>query len=147
MKTMAISRMGNWPLSRVLVLLLAGAFAGLMADLRVEHVDVVREHAVGWVPIVYSGVMAVACILAAMVWNDVARRIMIVLFLAALGVGGTGFYLHNNGKFMRVMKRSMNAWVDADMKHSDAPPQTAPLAFAGLGVVGVLASLKRFSRG
>ena len=147
MHTIAISRMGNWPLSRVLVLMLAGAFAGLMADLRVEHVDVVREHAVGWVPIVYSGVMAVACALAAIVWNDVSRRIMIVLFLVALGVGGTGFYLHNHGKVVRVMKRSVNAWVDADMKHSDAPPQMAPLAFAGLGVLGVLASLKRFSRG
>ena len=142
----AISRVGNWPLSRVLMVLLAGAFAGLTSDLRVEHVDVVREHAVGWVPIVYSGVMALACLVAAIVWNDVARRVMIVLFLAALIIGGAGFYLHNHGKFARVWKRSVNAWVDPEMKHPDAPPQTAPLAFAGLGVIGVLASLKRFSR-
>ena len=136
----------NWPLSRILILLLAGGFAGLMSDVRVEHVEVVREHGIAWVPIVFSGVMAVACLAAAVLWNDVMRRVMIVLFLAALAVGNIGFYLHNNGKIGRVLRRSVNAWVDADMKHSDAPPQTAPLAFAGLGVLGILASLKRFSQ-
>jgi hypothetical protein len=138
--------MERWPLARVLMMLLAGAFAGLMSDLRVEHVEVVREQAVAWTPIIFSGVMTVACLVAAIVWNDVVRRIMIVLFGAAMAVGGTGFYLHNHGKFTRVWKRSVNAWVDTEMKHSDAPPQTAPLAFVGLGVIGVLASLKRFSR-
>ena len=137
---------GNWPLSRILMLALAGAFAGLMSDLRVEHVDAVHDHTIAWVPIIYSGVMTLACLTAAVIWNDLSRRIMIALFLAALAVGGTGFYLHNHGKLTRVFKRSLNAWTDPDMKHSDAPPQTAPLAFAGLGVLGILASLKRFSR-
>jgi hypothetical protein len=146
MNTTTNARSGNWPLSRVLMILLAGAFAGLMSDLRVEHVEVVRERVVAWTPIVYSGLMMVACLVTAMVWNDLTRRIMIVLFLAALAVGGTGFYLHNHGRFARVWKRSVNAWVDGEMKHSDAPPQSAPLMIAGLGVMGIVASLKRFSR-
>jgi hypothetical protein len=42
-------------------------------------------------------------------------------------------------------KTSVSAWTDPKMNHSDGPPQVAPLAFAGLGVLGVLASLKRFN--
>jgi hypothetical protein len=44
-----------------------------------------------------------------------------------------------------VIRASVNAWIDPKMSHSDDPPQVAPLAFAGLGVMGILASLKRFN--
>ena len=145
MTTTAVSQPRRWPLSRILMLLLAGAFAGLMADVRVEHVDVVHDHAIAWTPIVYGGVMALVCLITAILWNDLTRRIAIVLFVVGIAVGCTGFYLHNHGKFAKVMRTSMRAWTDPEMKHSDAPPQTAPLAFAGLGVLGVLTSLKRFS--
>ena len=134
----------RWPLARVLILFLAGAFAGLVLDLRVEHVDVVREKLVGWVPIIYSGMMAVACVIAFIRWGKTARLIMLPLFLLAPVVGGLGFYFHNHGNVAKVVKTSANAWTDPQMKHSHAPPQLAPLAFAGLGAIGVLASLKRF---
>jgi len=132
-------------LARVLILILAGAFAGLMIDIRVEHVDVVHERPVAWVPIIYCGVMTIACLVAFGFWNKVARRIMLPLFLAAFVVGGMGFYFHSHGDFEKVIKTSVSAWTDPNMNHSDAPPQVAPLAFAGLGVIGVLASLERFN--
>ena len=135
----------RWPLARVLILILAGAFVGLMADIRVEHVDVVRDHAIAWLPIFYSGFMMIACLIAFLFWNKTARLIMIPLFLAAFIIGGLGFYFHNDGNFKQVLKTSINAWTDPTMNHPDAPPQDAPLAFAGLGVLGVLASLKRFN--
>jgi lipid-A-disaccharide synthase-like uncharacterized protein len=135
----------RWPLARVLILLLAGGFFNLMIDIRVEHVDVVRERAIAWVPIIYSGVMAIACLVAFMFWGKVPRLVMPVLFSLALVVGGMGFYFHNHGDFIKVIKTSVTAWTDPNMEHSDAPPQLAPLAFAGLGVIGILASLKRFN--
>jgi len=135
----------RWPLARVLILLLAGGFLGLMVDIRVEHVDVVRERPIAWVPIIYSGVMAIACVVACIFWGKTARLVMPVLFSLALVVGGMGFYFHNHGKFVNVIETSVGAWTDPNMEHSDAPPQLAPLAFAGLGVIGVLASMKRFN--
>jgi hypothetical protein len=135
----------KWPLARILILILAGAFAGLMVDIRVEHVDVVREKAVGWIPIIYSGFMTLACFVAFVVWTTTSRRIMIALFLLALVVGGMGFYFHNHGKLAQVIKTEISAWTDPTMNHSEEPPQVAPLAFAGLGVLGILASLKRFN--
>jgi uncharacterized membrane protein len=132
-------------LARVLILILAGAFVGLMVDIRVEHVDIVRERTVAWLPIVYSGFMTIACLVAFGFWSKTARRIMLPLFLLAFVVGGLGFYFHNKGDFGNVIRTSVGAWTDPNMNHSDAPPQVAPLAFAGLGVIGVLASLERFN--
>jgi hypothetical protein len=124
---------------------LAGAFAGLMADIRVEHVDAVREHSVAWMPIIYAGFMTIACGIAFVLWNKTLRLIMIPLFLLAMFIGGLGFYLHNHGNLKAVIKTTASAWTDPTMNHSDEPPQFAPLAFAGLGAIGVLASLKRFN--
>lgn len=135
----------RYPLARVLILLLGGAFAGLMVDIRVEHVDIVREQSVAWLPIIYSGFMTIACLIAFGFWNKNGRRIMLPLFLLAFVVGGMGFYFHNHGDFKAVIKTSVGAWTDPAMNHSDAPPQVAPLAFAGLGAIGVLTSLKRFN--
>jgi hypothetical protein len=39
----------------------------------------------------------------------------------------------------------MAAWTNPNMNHSDAPPQFAPLAFAGLGMIGLLASFEHFN--
>jgi hypothetical protein len=134
-----------WPFARVMILILAGGFLGLMMDIRVEHVDVVRRHTIAWVPIIYSAFMTIACLAAFIRWTKTARRIMLFLFLLALVVGGLGFYLHNDGNIQNVITTSTNAWTDPKMEHSDGPPQTAPLAFAGLGVIGILASLKKFN--
>ena len=133
------------PLSRVLILVLAGGFVGLMVDIRVEHVDVVRERSIAWLPIIYAGFMTLACLVAFVLWNRTARLIMPVFFALAMVIGGMGFYLHNHGHLEKVIKTSINAWIDPDASHSDAPPQFAPLAFAGLGGIGLLASLRRFN--
>jgi len=134
----------RWPLARTLILILAGAFLGLMADIRVEHVEAVRENSIAWIPIIYCACMTVACLAAFMFWNKAARLIMLLLFLMAFVIGGIGFYFHNHGHFTKVIKTSINAWLDPKMNHSEGPPQVAPLAFAGLGVLGILATLKRF---
>jgi hypothetical protein len=146
MNTAAATSLHNrWPLARVLILLLAGAFVGLMVDIRVEHVDVVRERKIAWLPIIYAGFMTIASLVAFVFWNKTTRRIMIPLFLLAFVVGGMGFYFHNHGHLKEVITTSVNAWTDPNMDHSDGPPQVAPLAFAGLGMIGVLASLRRFN--
>jgi hypothetical protein len=135
----------RWPLARLLIFMLAGAFAGLVIELRVEHVDAVRERGVAWLPIVYSGVMTAACGFAFVFWSRMARLIMIPFFLLALIVGSMGFWFHNHGDLKKVVKTSAGAWTDSKQTHSDEPPQFAPLAFAGLGGIGILASLKRFN--
>ena len=96
----------RWPLSRILILILAGGFSGLMVDIRVEHVEAVRDHSIAWVPIIYAGFMTGACLLAAIFWNRTARRTMIPLFLLAFIVGGMGFYFHSHGNFKIAIRDS-----------------------------------------
>jgi predicted signal transduction protein with EAL and GGDEF domain len=134
-----------YSLARILILLLAGAFVGLMVDIRIEHVEVVHEQPIAWLPILYSAFMTIACLVAFIFWNKTARRAMLPLFLLAILVGSLGFYFHNNGDLKKVIATSFRAWTDPKMEHSDAPPSLAPLSFAGLGVIGILASLKRFN--
>jgi hypothetical protein len=139
------SARNRWPLARVLILILAGGFPGLMMDIRVEHVEAVREYSVAWLPIIYCGLMTIACSIALRFWNKTARFIMLPLFVIAFAIGGLGFYFHNQGDLKKVIRSSVHAWTDPHMNRSDGPPQVAPLAFAGLGAIGILASLKRFN--
>lgn len=127
------------------MLVLTGAFAGLAIDVRIEHVEAVRDHSIAWLPIIYSGCMTTACLVALIFWNKIVRRFMLVLFLMSFVIGGLGFYLHNHGNIAQVVKTSVAAWIDPAMSHSDDPPQFAPLAFAGLGLIGALAALDRFN--
>jgi len=135
----------RWPLARILIFILANGFIGLMIDIRVEHVDAVREHTVAWLPIVFSGFMAISCLVGFIFWGKLTRRLMLPLFLAALVIGGLGFYFHTHGNIKKVSTTSVNAWTDPNLEHSDAPPQLAPLAFAGLGVIGLLTLMERFN--
>lgn len=141
---MSLLDAARWPLARILILLLAAGFFGLIVDLRVEHVQVVHENYLAWTPILYSAVMALACLVAAFLWTPASRLVLRILFLLAFLVGGLGFYLHNRGNFANVLSSSLHAWTDPQMKHPRGPPENAPMAFAGLGLLGALATLKRF---
>ena len=90
--------------------------------------------------------MALACLIAVIFWKPLTRCIMLLLFPIAFIVGGLGFYFHNEARGLSsVPQHSLSAWTDPEMKRVKGPPETAPLAFAGLGLLGLLASLKRFN--
>src|SRR5580698_10386830 len=109
------SNRDSLPLPRVLIFILANGFLGLMVDIRIEHVDAVRDHAIAWLPIIYSAFMTLACLVAFVFWNKTSRVIMILLFLTAFVVGGMGFYFHNHGSIKKVIETSVGAWTDPSM--------------------------------
>jgi hypothetical protein len=143
--TRASALSSRWPLSRVVVLLLAGTFAALAADLRLEHVEAVREHGIAWTPIVYSCATALIAAVAVWRWSDFTRRAALTCFLLGTVVGMLGFYFHNRGSLLSAPVTLLHAWTDSTMEHSAAPPQNAPMNFATLGLLGACACLKRFS--
>ena len=135
----------NNSMARIVVFLLANMFFGLMLDIRVEHVEVVHEKMIAWVPIFYSAGMGVISLVAVVFWNRVMRRILLPLFLLSMAVGLAGVYFHSHGFLQRVLHTNVRAWTDPEMTHPDGPPLTAPMAFVGFGILGALASLNRFS--
>jgi hypothetical protein len=70
---------------------------------------------------------------------------MAPLFVLAIVIGVVGFYLHNDGHLLGVVKTVIAAWTDPRMRHEDAPPHLAPMAFAGLGALGLLTCIRRFA--
>jgi hypothetical protein len=125
------------------VLLLTGGFGVALIQLRYDHRSVVTEDAIGWIPIVYSGLMMVASVLGLLFWRRGGRQALLVGFLLAILVGLAGFWFHTNGRLVRSVQHELSAWV-RKIPDEEKPPAMAPLAFAGFGVLGVLACAKRF---
>ena len=135
-----------WPINRVLLLVLACGYLTLMADIRVEHADRFRRFWQAWIPIYYSGAMVLACVIGALGWSAArgnVRRVVFWLFAVGFAVGGYGLYLHNKGDVAKLLQTLMDAWI-TKIKHEDVPPQLAPAAFCGLGLMGMLACARRW---
>jgi len=139
------SVLSRWPLPRLILLLLAATFLGLAADLRLEHVDAVRENKLAWTPILYSCFTTLVAAIAAWRWTPLTRRVALITFLLAAAVGIVGFYLHNRGNLLTAPLTLLHAWTDPTLEHMGGPPQNAPMTFATLGLLGALACLNRFA--
>jgi hypothetical protein len=132
----------SWSVNRMVVLMLVGAFGGLLLDIRLEHINVVRQRWIGWTPIAYSGLVTLVSLIAVVRWGRRARRILFWFYLAAIAVGTTGFWLHSREDPLRAVLRVLAAWYSY-FPHR-GPPELAPLSFCALGLVGMLACAERF---
>ena len=137
------ARATRWPLTRVLALVVLLGFLAMTADIRVEHVDVVRKNWRGWIPIAYGLFMIAVGIVTVGWWREVTRRIFFWLSTISFIVGGAGFWFHNHGRLWHTVTETLGAWYEA-MKHPHGPPALAPLAFGALGLLGMLATARRF---
>jgi hypothetical protein len=157
-----MSRQRFWSLNRLVVLVLVGGFATLLVEIRALHQDVLGEHRIAWAPIVYSGVMAVAGLVGLLTWERGGRRLLFWAFALGLVIGPVGFWYHNGGHPVRGVEQALAAWrkpvgdssgedkafeSGAEGEHASAPPTLAPLAFAGLGMLGMLACSRRLQPG
>ena len=90
--------------------------------------------------------MVLACVIGALGWSAArgnVRRVVFWLFAVGFAVGGYGLYLHNKGDVAKLLQTLMDAWI-TKIKHEDVPPQLAPAAFCGLGLMGMLACARRW---
>ena len=127
---------------RVAGALLGGA-ALLLCELRFEHREVLGETWRSWIPLVYSGVTLLVGLVALLRWNSGGRRVLAVLFGAGIAVGLAGFWFHTDSQPLHGLREVINAWriplgQDGGIKMGARPPSLAPLAFCGLGTLGLL---------
>ncbi len=135
-----------WTLNRWAVLLLLFGYAGLFLEIRYDHNHVLLEKRIAWTPIVYSAVMVVAGAVSLSAWATWGRPLMLWLFAAGLIVGLLGFWLHNMGHPFDGIGTMLSAWAGQHPDPTSRPPVLAPLAFAGLGTVGLALCLPRFQQ-
>lgn len=123
-----------------------GSLAALLLELRFEHREVLAETWHAWIPLVYVALTFAAGLLALARWNRGGRKALAVLFAAGVAVGLLGFWFHTGGHLLNGLRGVLSAWriplgQDGGIKMGSQPPALAPLAFCGLGTLGLLACL------
>jgi hypothetical protein len=134
---------GRWTLNKLVVFVLLLGFCILLIQVRYDHRSVIGEKAIGWIPIVFSSVMIVLSLFGLLFWRRGGRGVLKGFYFLAIVIGLVGFWYHTNGKPVRAVKHDLSAWI-RKIPDEDKPPAFAPLAFAGFGLLGVLACAKRF---
>ncbi len=130
---------GGFSLARCIVLLLAGAFLLLMLDIREEHLEPIKHGFVfPWIPIVYSGIMLICCLVTFIRWHRPIRHLLMAMFVLGIGVGLLGFWFHTHGHPLQAITFAMQAWRSIPLPHHGQPPTLAPLSFVGLGLIGAI---------
>jgi hypothetical protein len=141
----------SWSLNRIIVLILLGGLATLLMDIRWEHrVELGRQWET-WIPLVYIGLMLVVGIISLYRWEGSWPKILQVGFALGVIVGLLGVWFHGGKDPVGNLLRVFTAWTiplgtNGGVKVSSEPPVIAPLAFVGLGLLGILACSKRFRR-
>ncbi|MDT4965338.1 MAG: hypothetical protein QOJ64_75 [Acidobacteriota bacterium] len=139
----------SWSLNRIIVLALLAGLASLMVDIRWEHrVELARQWET-WIPLIYIGLMLFAGGVGLYKWDDWGRRLLQVGFILGLIVGALGTWFHSQQDPVGNFRRVLTAWAvplgtNGGIKTGSTPPEMAPLAFVGLGLLGLLCCSKRF---
>jgi hypothetical protein len=121
----------------------------LLIDIRWEHrVELGRQWET-WIPLVYIGLMLIAGVLSLYRWQGWGPKALQVGFALGIIVGLLGVWFHGGKDPVGNLLRVFTAWViplgtNGGVKVSSEPPVIAPLAFVGLGLLGLLACSKRF---
>ena len=120
--------------------LLMGGFAMLLLDIRFEHREAVGDVPFAWIPIVFSGVMLVLIPLAVAIWKKGGKYLLALGYSGAVIVGLLGCFFHAHGHFFEHMVKTLAVWQSLVTKidqNAWFPPFFAPMAFDGLGTIGL----------
>jgi hypothetical protein len=127
---------------RLAAALLAGA-AFLLLEIRFEHREVLGETWHAWIPLASAALLILLGVPAWLLWRKGGRKLLLALFAAAATLGPVGAWFHSDGRPLDAVLRVAAAWTlkpgaSGGEKPGRSPPALAPLAFSGLGLLGVL---------
>lgn len=123
--------------SRFLIAVTSFGFLFLTLDSFLEHYFAQREiQSYQWIPVVF-GLVALPISLTALVrLNPVTSRILGIVCLVSILVGGWGFYFHVTATWRMVDLPFEWSFLFSALRYG--PPMLAPLSFAGLGLLGLV---------
>ena len=137
---------GSWMAlerDRPLAAALLGGVALLICELRFEHREALGETWRAWIPLGYCAATLLAGSIALLRWRTGGRTALAALFGAGLLVGLLGLWFHTGGHPFNGLREVLSAWAlapgqNGGIKVGSHPPALAPLAFCGLGSLGLL---------
>jgi hypothetical protein len=130
-----------------------------MGDVRVEHNQVIRETWHAWIPIIFSFAMLIVIPIGLYMWGRSGRKILLTCFALSAVVGIAGFVFHMKENPAGAVQHTIsvlqqppavsnNDRVTGNIPKAPPkrgqhwPPLLAPLAFAGLGLIGMVCCTK-----
>ncbi len=126
---MSQKELAQWPLGKIVVLILVAAFAGLLFDLRYEHNHILAKHEIGWTPIIHSAVSVLVGAAGLALWDRGGRLLLMAIFGAGFVVGALGFWYHGQGHILVDIGQMLSVWAGA---HPNPRAQAAAAGPAGL---------------
>jgi hypothetical protein len=136
---------------RVLAALAASSAALLLFELRFEHREVLGETWRSWIPLAYCAALLLVSAAALARFRSWGRPALATLFALGIAVGLIGFWFHSDGDPLAALGQVARAfWIplgqDGGVKMGSRPPPLAPLAFCGLGALGLAVCATRERR-
>jgi hypothetical protein len=130
----------KFSLSRMIVMCVAAGFLFLIADSILEHWDILGRELWAYIPIAFSVLGFVISIIAVVKWKErVIRFLHITLFFAFI-ISAVGLYFHVKEE---DDKETTTEQIEHEQKEKDKP-MLAPLSFAGLAIIGLLGTSKKW---
>ncbi|MDI9641181.1 hypothetical protein QPK87_05850 [Kamptonema cortianum] len=133
---------------RIVLFLLAAAFATLAVELKYFHAGIWQQKPVAWIPVVTTVLAFLACLVGMAADKKLSKFLGWVLVVCSLsGLGGV--YFHTEGDFKKVEKvissNYRQDFAEKMMKEDLTPdrPLLAPLSLTGLCVLGAVVLLGR----
>src|SRR5258707_1582944 len=134
--------------SKLMVVGLLAALSLLLVEIRFEHRAALGESWQSWIPLFYSGGVVALGAGGLARWHRGERQVLQVGFAVAFLIGLLGLWFHSDGHPLSGAVQVLAAWTLRPGAMGGiklgSPPVLAPLAFVGLGSMGVLACSWRF---
>ena len=131
----------NFSLNRLIVLLTTIGFAFLLADTTIEHWLTFEEEIMSFIPLVFSLSGLVLGIVVFTVWKEKFIRWFQILLFASFTVSAVGLYFHIEEEEDEI---NLSAAEKEHEEQEGEKPLLAPLSFAGLAMVGLLGTMRKW---
>jgi len=130
----------TYSLNRLLALFVTGGFVFLLADSLLEHWGVLREEPAAFIPVLFSAAGSLIGMVAVTKWDGRWIRILHITLLAAFLIAGTGLCFHIESEEDENGTPERRAHEQKEKEK----PLLAPLAFGGLGALGLLGTARKW---
>jgi hypothetical protein len=130
----------NYSLNRMLVLVATAGFAFLLADNIIEHWSVFKEEVSSFIPVVFSAIGLIIGLVTVLKWKEKFIKVFQIVLLASIVVALAGMYFHIKEDDDEDQPKEQ---VVTPKEEKDKPV-LAPLAYAGLAIVGLLGTSRKW---
>lgn len=144
------AKIENVQLDRLLrfgkVAAMSGGFLMLLLEIRFQHRAALIDDWRPWMPVVFCNLMIYLIPISGLFWHKGGRQILYCAYFLTITLGAVGVYFHSEGHLIRrLMELTRVCLIPPNAGAEVAahyPPVLAPLAFMGLGSIGLLFCLQ-----